>query len=192
MSDTLPTPSERAEIEAERSAARRAVYEAAVPDEFRTASIVDLRMIDQNRLTVRKWADGTQPTLLIFGGRLTGKTHAGYAVLNDAAATGARVYGTTVAELIETLHPDFPGHSPAGRLALDADLFLFDDLKTRNVARWGVDELTGILDHRAREGKRQIITTSESPADLVAFYGPQAWALMSAGALILNFTGNRP
>jgi chromosomal replication initiation ATPase DnaA len=187
--DEQPTQTERADLETIRTAAREQVYRDSIPEPFRAATINDLRVIDQNRMHLRKWLQGDSRTLLIFGGRGAGKTHAGYAVLDAASKAGQRVYGSTFDELLDALDPHVATASPISRLAFDADLYLFDDV--RALLGPGPDDyqrFAEVLEDRAHAGRRQVITTNETPALLRQRLSDDVWQAMSAGALIVNFT----
>jgi DNA replication protein DnaC len=186
--DDLPAPDDRAALELERKAARRRVFETAVPALYREARLADLEPNDQHRDALAEWLQAGTRTLILSGPVGTGKTHAGYALLHQAVDTGVRVFGVTLLDLLNTMRPG-AAPSPAGRLAIDAELFLFDDVATERATDWAVEQFGGILDHRTRELKRQIITTNATPAELREKFGNRIMSRLIGGATVFTFTG---
>lgn len=185
--DQNPEPSVREQIRAMRTRARRDLFEKAVPERFREATYDDLQP-DQAPDVVRRWlASGTR-TLFLVGQVGTGKTHAAYAVLREAAQAGAWVYASSMFDLLAALKPK-ADPSPLPRLAETADLFLFDDLAAERATEWAVSEFGGIVDERTREGKRQIVTTNADYNDLVDLYSDRVMSRLGGGATVAQFTG---
>jgi len=184
----LPDPDTREWIEHRRAESRQKVFEASIPARFSAACLDDL---DQSRPAMKQiveWWESDSQTLILVGGVGTGKTHAGYAVLRAAVASGARAYGATLLDLLAAMRPS-AAPSPAPRLAVDADVFLFDDLATERATDWAIEQFGGVVDERTREGKRQIITTNATSAELHDRFGPRIMSRLSGGATICQFGG---
>ena len=187
--EDLPDPDTRAYIDSQRDAARRKILEKAIPHRYALAVVADLDPKRQQSALVGGWLASDSPTLILTGAVGTGKTHAGWAIIREAVDQGIRSYGCTFADLLTAMRPGaFP--SPAPRLAVDADLFLFDDLATARASEWGADQFGSIIDERTREGNRQIVTTNASSGELVERFGPRTVSRLAGGATIAEFTGD--
>ena len=186
---TEDTPeADRAEVRSLQAKVRRKLFERNLPARYENATYDDLDDTQQAEM-VRGWLDSKSPTLFLIGPVGTGKTHAAFAVMRDAVERDLWVSGETVTNLMETLRPDaWPSNLP--RLSTQAALFLFDDLAAGKATEWVVEQFTRIVDERAREGLRQIVTTNTASwTELVDMYGDRAMSRLAGGATVAQFTG---
>ena len=176
-----------AEVRALQSEARKRVYGACLPDRYRDASYGDLDAAEQAREQIRGWLSTSSQTLMLVGPPGTGKTHAGYAVLNDVVASGGWAYGCSTFDLFSALRPD-ARPSAAPRMAVQADVFLFDDLAAERSTDWVVEQFGGIVDDRYSSRRRQIVTTNAAYEDLETKYGQRTMSRLMEGVTVAQFT----
>lgn len=175
-------------VREQQAAARHRLFEASVPERFRAASYADLDQQLQARDVVAGWLDTKSRTLLLVGNVGTGKTHAAYAVLRDAATRGMWVAGATVSGILRSLRPD-ADPSPLPRRAELADLFLFDDLAAERGTEWAIEQVGEIVDQRHREQRRQIVTTNASRDELTQHLGQRVVSRLLDAATLARFDG---
>ena len=175
-------------VRKQQNAARRRLFEAAVPAEYREALYDDLDAAQQGRDAVAGWLASTSRTLLLTGPTGTGKTHAAYAVLRDAAERGLWVYGASIGTFIRALQPGAVP-SPVPKMAEQAEVFLFDDLGAERATEWVVEQVGEVFDHRYREQRRQIITTNSTRDGLEQRLGPRAVSRLAQDATVVRFDG---
>lgn len=175
-------------VREQQAAARHRLFEAAVPPEFRTAAYPDLDQQLQSRDVVEGWLDTPSRTLLLVGNVGTGKTHAAYAVLRDAATRGVWAADSTVSGLLKALRPG-ADPSPLPRRAERAELFLFDDLAAERATEWAAEQVGEIVDVRYRERRRQIVTTNANREQLATRLGERVVSRLLHSATVVRFDG---
>lgn len=158
---------ETAAEKAERLAIRRDVYLARwasqVPPMYAEASLADL---DEHQ---RVEAPQEALNLVLAGPVGTGKTHAAYALGNQAARAGRWVTAVTVVDLLAAMRPE--GDTGLVKAAHGCDLLILDDLGAGKATEFAVEQLTALLDHRIRDHRRTIVTTNVPEAGLEATWG---------------------
>jgi DNA replication protein DnaC len=145
--------------------AKVAAYRARVPLMYRDATFGELD--PSVAATMREWLEREGSTLMLAGPVGTGKTHAGYALLNHLAQA-LTVEAVTCADLLASLRPD--GDAQSAERAKAADVLLLDDFGAAKASEWAVEQIVSLLDHRLRNGQRQVVTTN-SPYDALV----EAW-----------------
>lgn len=175
-------------VREQQAAARHRQFESSVPERYRSASYADLDPHLQARDVVAGWLDSPSRTLLLTGNVGTGKTHAAYAVLRDAATRGMWVAGSTVSGILRALRPG-ADPSPVPRRAELSSVFLFDDLAAERNTEWAIEQVGEIIDSRHREHRRQIVTTNASKADLVTHFGDRIVSRLLDSATLARFDG---
>lgn len=178
------TPEQARERIAIQHANRVKAYRESVPVMYREATLADLD--EQTQGLVRDWIERQGSTLMLAGPVGTGKTHAAYAVLNDAAET-ATVAATTLADLLASLRPD--GDPKAAQRARTADLLLLDDFGAAKASEWAVEQVVALLDARLREGRRQVVTTNAPYDALVEAWDDRAMDRLRYRWTVIQMTG---
>lgn len=178
------TPEQARERIALQHANRVKAYRESVPVMYREASLADLD--EQTQGLVQDWLTRQGSTLMLAGPVGTGKTHAAYAVLNDAAET-ATVAATTLADLLAALRPD--GDARAAQRARTADLLLLDDFGAAKASEWAVEQVVALLDARLREGRRQVVTTNAPYDALVEAWDDRAMDRLRYRWTVIQMTG---
>lgn len=178
------TPEQARERIALQHANRVKAYRESVPVMYREASLADLD--EQTQGLIQDWLTRQGSTLMLAGPVGTGKTHAAYAVLNDAAET-ATVAATTLADLLAALRPD--GDARAAQRARTADLLLLDDFGAAKASEWAVEQVVALLDARLREGRRQVVTTNAPYDALVEAWDDRAMDRLRYRWTVIQMTG---
>jgi DNA replication protein DnaC len=178
------TPEQARERIALQHANRVKAYRESVPVMYREAALADLD--EQTQGLVQDWLTRQGSTLMLAGPVGTGKTHAAYAVLNDAAET-ATVAATTLADLLAALRPD--GDARAAQRARTADLLLLDDFGAAKASEWAVEQVVALLDARLREGRRQVVTTNAPYDALVEAWDDRAMDRLRYRWTVIQMTG---
>lgn len=157
------TPDEKREREALAQSHRTARWSARRPLIYTAADVSDLA--DE---TLAGWLESGHLTLVLAGPVGVGKTHAAYAIGNQAVSVlGLWCEAWTVTDLLDALRPGGIGASGIR----DCDLLVLDDLGAQKPSDWAVETITALVDARTREGRRQIITTNAPYNALVEAWG---------------------
>lgn len=169
--DRRESPEEAAERHAQGLASRTRLWAPRVPLRFRDAATSDLSdEQDPDRKIARWWTDGDLTLVLRSDTTGVGKTHAAFAIGNEAVAEhGAWAAAWTVSELNEALRPG--RDETALDVACECDLLVLDDLGTEHLTEWTVERLLVVLDARSRNEKRTIVTTNLSGEVILDRYG---------------------
>lgn len=174
----------RRAIQASNRASR---WRSRLPIMYAEASLDDLDPTTQHAGALRHWLNSGQATLILAGSVGTGKTHAAYALLNEAVAQGVWAVACTVYDLERGYWPD--GDRDLVHQARECDLLLLDDLGATKASDAAVANLTALLDARLNAGRRQVITTNSKGADLVEAWGGRAMDRLRYKRLAVEFVG---
>lgn len=156
-----------AEVVAQQREFRRAAWQRCLEttySDYADADVADLGTHQDPDGRVSGWLDSDSRTLVLVGDNSTGKTHAAFAIGNQAAASGRRpwwVVAWNVADLNDKLRPGGPVR--VYEYAERCDLLILDDLGAEKISDWTLQELYRLLDARvrnARLGRKTIITTN--------------------------------
>jgi DNA replication protein DnaC len=164
------SPEEAAERQGKALERRRASWQARVPRRFQTATLDDLTA-DQGAQVLRRWWPEAEVLTLLLrsGSNGVGKTHAAYAVGNDAVEHGAWAAAWTMIGLNDALRPG--GDLTAYDTACMCDLLVVDDLGRERISEWTLERLTGVLDARWTARRRTVLTTRLTGDQFVERYG---------------------
>lgn len=185
---TQETPEEAAERRERARAHRLAQWDARRPLMYRQAALSDLHPEHQHQGTIRKWLASQHRTLVMHSQRAgTGKTHAAYAVGNVAVGNGLWTVAYTAADLNAALRPD--GEPGAWEAAAGCDVLVLDDLGREHDSGWTQEQLHRLLDTRAREHRRTVVTTNLTGQALMERYGDPVVDRLVDDAVIVEFTG---
>lgn len=148
----------------------------------------------------RWWSSPRRPRSVLMAGRSrTGKTTAGYAIANEAHASGVWVEVFTEVELTQALRDDARAASVWARV-IGCDLLFLDDWGRARGTDWWKEHLHQLLDirfARASEGHRLLVTANtpgdqeEAYAELVDRYGDPIVERVIDGGNVLMFDGAR-
>ncbi len=187
--------------EAARKANRFAAYLRNRNPKYASASYSMLRP-DQlhGGKVARWWSSPRRPRSMLLAGRSrTGKTTAGYAIGNDAHASGAWVEVFTEIDLNRALRDETRATGVWAR-ATGCDLLLLDDWGRARATDWWKEQLQELFDiriARADSGQR-LVVTANTPADqeqaydeLVDRYGDPIVERIIDGGDVLMFDGPR-
>jgi DNA replication protein DnaC len=132
------------------------------------------------------WEHGGQ-TLVISGAtKGVGKTHAAYAIGNHVVQE-TDVVAWSVIDLIDAIKPG--GDERAYDEACRATLLILTDLGAERVTDWSLERLLGIIDTRWREGRRMVVDTNLTSAEILARYGDRLLSRLEDGLTAATFTG---
>lgn len=188
VSEPIPlgeTDADRTERIAVQMRNRLARYMRQRPAEFTDASLGDVD--EQCRAMMLRWYAGRSRTLVITGPVGVGKSHAAYAVTNQAAHDGVIVAAWTMQDLLEDMGSG--GDSDSARLARLVPLLLLDDLGAEDLPPWYAPKVTALLDARYRSGLRQIVTTNEKYNSLVQRYSDRTMSRLTGGCIRITLEG---
>jgi len=173
------------QAQAEMREAQRQFRQQAWTESIRRASRYETASLD--RLypqqdpdgKVTRWLASGKRNLVLKGESSRGKTHAAYAIGNAASAAGLWTVGWRFSDLLRELRPN--GLDPDRSAAEDAwmhvtscDILILDDFggEAKNSAsEWVPAQAVDILDARARNERRTVITTNLSGREIRARYG---------------------
>lgn len=119
----------------------------------------------------RWWSSPRRPRTLFLAGRSrTGKTTAGYAIANEAHASGAWVEVFTELDLARLLKDDDTG--AVWDRVIGCDLLFLDDWGRARGTDWWKEILQQLLDIRQAGASlgRRLLVTANTPVDLTAAY----------------------
>jgi DNA replication protein DnaC len=180
------TPEEARERQERRSAAFRTRWEEMVPAMYRGASLDDLDD-DQHAVRLRAWLRSGSLHLVLAGAVGTGKTHAAYAIGNQALAQGMSVEAWNVGDLLDALRPG-SNRADADRRARHAQLLILDDLVAK-ATEWEAERMTLLLDERVRSQRLTIVTTNITGPQVQETWGPRLMDRLRYRMTSLTFTG---
>jgi DNA replication protein DnaC len=150
-------------------------FERATPPRYLTASTDVPRVCDWADQVA---ADVTQaPSLMLWGGTGTGKTHAAFGAVRRIALTGPIRFGflaTTFPDLYAALRPGAATDEERERLmrrVLSVPVLLLDDLGTTKSSLWTEETTYRIVNHRYNRMLPVVITSNEPPAALPELLG---------------------
>lgn len=160
LGENLPdvtVPRNETDVEAEHRRLVAHEHRQARWDARRPIMYADARVSDIPDATAAGWLDQYESRTLVLAGPVgVGKTHAAYAIGNQAVTNGQWCEAWTVTDLLAALRPD-GGGAPGVR---ECDLLVLDDLMAQKPTDWAVETMTALVDARIREGRRQIVTTN--------------------------------
>lgn len=161
-------------------------WKELVPEMYQTA---DLESLDdlQHPVKVRYWLGSGSLHLVLAGPVGTGKTHAAYAVGNQALAAGKWVEAWTVGDLMDALRPGSSDHGAEGR-ARGCQVLILDDL-TGKATDWEAERMTLLLDARTREQRQTVITTNITSTQMEEVWGSRFMDRLRHRLTALTFTG---
>lgn len=165
-----------------RLEARARVYKRTRPARYTQATVDGLHEQQNPSGKVTRWFESGAQQLVLAGPSGHGKSHAAWAVTNQAAAAGLYVVGWNVPDLVDSLgrpgaHDRFDEVRSAERerveqRLMDADVVLLDDLGAEDAAGWWRGLVYRIVDHRLTEGLRTVVTfnaaTHEEAGETIA------------------------
>lgn len=157
------------------------------PARYAGAALTDLDQQQDPDGRIRAWLDTDRPTLVMQGPVGTGKTYAAYAIANAAHTAGLLTVAVSVPDLLADLRPG--GDGALGARARVADLLVLDDLGVEKGSDWTAEQLSSLLDARAREGRRQVVTTNTGYEQLVERLGERTMSRLSGGATVVKILG---
>lgn len=181
------TPEEAAQRHQQRLDAYAARWLEKVPVMYREAAVEDLDD-DQNAARVQGWLASGSLHLALAGPVGTGKTHALYAVGNQALARGRWVEAWAVGDLMDALRPGTQDQGADDR-ARRCDLLLLDDL-TAKATEWEAERMTLLLDARIRERKLTAFTTNIPAAQITETWGGRFMDRLRYRLTALTFQGS--
>lgn len=170
-----------------RQANRGSWYLRHRPARYTDATLNRLDQLQDPSGKVLAWLDSEQPTLVLQGPVGTGKTWAAYAVANAAHDRGLLTVAVSVPDLLADLRPG--GDGALGARSRVADLLVLDDLGVEKGSDWTAEQLSSLFDARAREGRRQIVTTNSPYDQLVERLGERTMSRLSGGATVVTMQG---
>jgi DNA replication protein DnaC len=169
-----PVPTEDPEDSQERRAARvrgfQTRWDEVCPAMYRHASLEDLDE-QQQAARIRAWLHSGSLHLVLAGPVGTGKTHAAYAVGNQALEHGRGVEAWNVGDLLDALRPGSTDRD-ADRRARRAQLLILDDLVAK-ATDWEAERLTLLLDERVRHQRQTVVTTNITSQQISDTWGPR-------------------
>lgn len=182
------TAEEMAERLAGQLASRTRMWQARVPLRFREARLSDLSDDQDPDRKIASWWDSDALNLVLLGNTGVGKTHAAYAIGNEAVAEHrAWAAAWTAAALNEALRPG--GDETALDVASECDLLVLDDLGGERMTEWTVERLLLVLTARAGNAKRTIVTTNLAGEVMLDRYGDRIVDRIRDGARIERIQG---
>lgn len=182
------TDADRDEIRQRQTGHRRAWYFKHRPARYTHARLDQLDSDQDPQGQVACWLDGPSPTLLLVGAVGTGKTHAAYALANEAFDRGQLVVAAPVPDLLAALRPSGDGGT-LGTRARSCDLLVLDDMAAEKPSDWTAEQLSVLIDARVREERRQVVTTNATYGELDSRLGPRTMSRLTGGATVVRFTG---
>lgn len=182
----VETDDERAERLGLQAANRASRWRSRLAPMFVTAELGQLDDA-QHAVEVRSWLTVGKPHLILAGPVGTGKTHAAYAIGNEAVRRGIFTEAWTLHDLMGALRPD--GERDALQFARTADLLILDDLGVGKVSDWAQEAFTSLLDARLRSELRTVFTTNLPSDQLREVWGDRAVDRMAYRSTVLTFLG---
>ena len=139
-----------------------------------------------------------ESNLLFQGGTGLGKTYMSGCIARTVAAKGCSVCYDSAISALEAFERQRFAREPeeaegAGtrvRRMLSCDLMILDDLGTEILTSVTSSALYNLLDERLRQGKRTVISTNLSDAELRARYSPQIVSRLEGDFIHVPFYGS--
>jgi len=135
---------------------------------YQEASVDDLDDL-QHAAHVRGWLRSGSLHLVLAGPVGTGKTHAAYAVGNQALAAGLWVEAWAVGDLMDALRPGGSDHGAEER-ARKCHVLVLDDLVGK-ATDWEAERMTLLLDARVRDQRQTVVTTNITSGQITETWG---------------------
>lgn len=153
----------RTEVTAQQREFRRAAWQRCLTGnylEYAAADVAELTPEQDPDYRVSGWLDSASLTLVLVGDNSVGKSHAAFAVGNQAANRDEPwwVVAWNLPDLNEQLRPGGPVR--VYEYAERCDLLILDDLGAEKISDWTLQELYRLLEARVRNRRRTIITTN--------------------------------
>ncbi|WP_433513883.1 ATP-binding protein [Nonomuraea sp. CA-143628] len=126
--------------------------------DYADATLSGLRPEQDPDGRVSRWLDTDSRTLVLVGDNSLGKTHAGFAVCNEAVRRDMWVVAWNVADLNDELRPG--GNIRAFEFAERADHLFLDDLGAEKLSEWTLEQLYRLIDARVRNRRRTGLSTN--------------------------------
>lgn len=183
---TVETPEEAAQRTQLRLNNYHARWVEKVPAMYRDASLDDLDD-HQKAVEVRSWLATGSLHLVLAGPVGTGKTHAAYAVGNQALERGLWVEAWAVGDLMDALRPGSADHS-ADERARRCHVLILDDLVGK-ATDWETERLTLLLDARVRDQRRTVVTTNITSQQITEVWGSRLMDRLRYRLTALTFQG---
>lgn len=178
---SVETPEEAAQ----RKAAVTSRY--SPPEMYLHASLGDLDD-NQHAVALQGWLHSGALHLVLAGAVGTGKTHAAYAVGNQARAVPLWVESWNVGDLMDALRPGAEAVRATDDRVRRCRVLILDDL-TAKATEWEAERLTLILDARVREQLQTVVTTNITRTQIMETWGARFMDRLSHRLLACTFTG---
>jgi DNA replication protein DnaC len=136
--------------------------------DYATADLADLKPNQDPDGKVSGWLDTPSRTLMLAGENSRGKTHAAFAVANEAAKRDLWVIAWNAADFHDALRPG--GDPRALEYAERCDVLAYDDMGAEKVTEAVLKATYQLFDARVRNLRRNVITTN-LPYDERGFTG---------------------
>lgn len=151
---------------------------ASIPPLYRAADMESLRSQQEPR-ALYAWLASESRTLILTGKPGTGKTHAAYALVIEAAARhlvgGGGVddcpAASTLAGLLEGIRPASDAPEQLWERVKTAPLMLLDDMARTRATEWAIERVWMLVDHRTTHTLRTIVTTNATGDALAEAWG---------------------
>jgi DNA replication protein DnaC len=187
----VETPEEARQRDAHRMEVIRERWARKVPAMYASADVTELDG-NQHAVAVRSWLGSGALHLVLAGPVGTGKTHAAYAIGNQALNHGTWTEAWSVGDLMEAMRPgaDPRTHAPAdlAKLARTCQLLVLDDLIGK-ASEWEAEQMTLLLDARVREQRRTIVTTNMTSTQITETWGGRFMDRLTYRLTALTFSG---
>ena len=180
------TPQEAEARRAQRAETYAARWRERVPAMYQDAKVTDLDA-SQHVHQVRSWLASGALHLVLAGPVGTGKTHAAYAVGNQAAEAGKWVEAWAVGDLMDAMRPGSSDHGAEHR-ARSCHILILDDLMGK-ATDWEAERLTMLLDARVRDQLRTVVTTNITSAQITETWGSRLMDRLRYRLTPLTFHG---
>lgn len=151
---------------------------ASIPPLYRAADMESLRDQQEPR-ALYAWLASESRTLIMTGKPGTGKTHAAYALVIEAAARSiASGHGvtdcpaaSTLAGLLEGIRPASDAPEQLWERVKTAPLMLLDDMARTRATEWAIERVWMLIDYRTTHTLRTIVTTNATGEALAEAWG---------------------
>lgn len=180
------TPEEAAERHRQRMGNLTARWREGVPPMYANASLADLDNA-QHAVRIQAWLRSGSCHLVLAGPVGTGKTHAAYAVGNQALAAGMWVEAFSVGDLMDALRPGSSDRD-AERRARECHVLILDDL-TAKATDWEAERLTLLMDARVRAERLTVLTTNITSEQITETWGARFMDRLRYRLTALTLTG---
>ena len=179
--------------------------QAQVPEKMRGMTFANYKVNPANKATfdvVCRFANTENPSkgILVSGPCGIGKTHLGWAVLQERLKRGDSCLGLTVIDLLRTIKQTFDGDKEKAEELMKAiytvDYLLLDDMGAEQAKDWSINHIFSILDNRLANKKVNIITTNflnlkemaDKMCDGSAYMAARIYSRIAGGCVVLDYT----